>query len=289
MTITSSGGYLLPTDAYHADPCPQPSLSSSIAKLLVTRTPRHAWWEHPRLNPAYEPSHSTIFDIGNACHSLMLNDPKIFAIIDAENWTTKAAKAARDEAREAGKIPLLAVQWDRVNKMLEAARAQLDAHIEASAAFTDGTPEHTLIWQEGESWCRARLDWHPHTGSAFYDYKTADSADPDAFQRAMISYGYDIQAAFYMRGIKALGLSKNPQFRFVVQETDPPYALSVIAPTPQMLDLAERKVARAIHLWQRCLSTNTWPGYPQRVCYVDAPAYHEAAYMQREERESNDV
>lgn len=285
MRISEPGGYTISAADYHADPCPEPSLSSSIAKLLATRTPRHAWWEHPRLNPAYEPSEASIFDIGSACHSLILNDPKVFAIIEADDWRTKEAKRARDEARAEGRIPLLAAQWRRVTDMCAATRTQLDQHQEASDAFKNGEPEQTLIWQEDGVWCRARLDWRPKAGIVFYDFKSTDCADPDVYQRIMVGLGHDVQAAFYLRGIKALGLCDRPQFRFVVQERDPPYALSVIAPTPKMLDLAERKVQRAIHLWRRCLASWTWPGYPTRVCYVDAPAYHEAAYMEREERE----
>jgi hypothetical protein len=36
---------------YHADPCPEPSLSAHIAALLCARSPRHAWAAHPKLNP----------------------------------------------------------------------------------------------------------------------------------------------------------------------------------------------------------------------------------------------
>ena len=39
-------------DEYHADPCPTPSLSSGIARVLWANTPMHAWFKHPRLNKA---------------------------------------------------------------------------------------------------------------------------------------------------------------------------------------------------------------------------------------------
>src|SRR5262245_60670140 len=139
------GVHSISADAYHIDPCPSPSLSASIAKLLSSRTPLHAWYAHPRLNPAYEVDTDQKFDIGTACHSLILNDPRIFHIVDADDWRTKDAKAQRDEARAAGKVPLLALQWKRVNDMCLSARTQLDRHEEAFRAFTDGEPERTLI------------------------------------------------------------------------------------------------------------------------------------------------
>src|SRR5262245_291549 len=156
------GVYDLSSEDYHRDPCPEPSLSSSIAKLLVNSTPLHAWTAHPRLNPDFIRDEAEKFDIGKACHSLILHNVQSFEIIDAEDWRTKEARAKRDAARNAGKIPLLTEQWVRVAAMAHAARIQLNRHREASDAFTNGTPEQTLIWREGPTWCRSRLDWRPN-------------------------------------------------------------------------------------------------------------------------------
>ena len=46
--------YDMTTDEYHADPCPEPSLSASIAETIWRESPNHARNEHPRLNPNFE-------------------------------------------------------------------------------------------------------------------------------------------------------------------------------------------------------------------------------------------
>lgn len=283
--ISKPGVYEMSAEAYHADPCPAPSLSSSVAKMLVTRTPRHAWAAHPKLNPAFEHEHSQKFDLGSAAHAFMLHDERVFEVIDAGGWTTKDARAMRDGARNANKIPLLTEQWDRLQMMVRSGRRQLEAHQEASGAFTNGKPEQTLIWEERGLWFRARLDWLPNAGDVFDDFKsTAASADPDAWSRIAYSLSFDMQAAFYCRGIKALGLSRDPQFRFIVQEVDSPFALSVIGLSPSSLDLAEHKLARAIEIWRECLKSNRWPGYPDRICYIEPPAWAEAQFIERDAR-----
>lgn len=284
MTITKPGVYDIPADVYHADPTPEPSLSSSIAKVLVGETPLHAWSKHPRLGkPAEEPEEAK-FDIGKAAHSLVLQDPQAFEIVDAKDWKTDKAKALRAAARDAGKIPLLATQWVRVTAMAHAGRIQLDRHEEASAAFTNGKPEQTLIWREGPTWCRARLDYLPNAGNIFDDYKsTAASADPDAWSRNLFNLGFDMQAAFYLRGLKALKICDRPSFRFIVQETETPHALSVVGLMPGALELAQHKIARALDIWQTCLASGVWPAYPTRTCYVDAPAWHEAQFIERDQ------
>lgn len=287
MSVVSGPGvYHISASDYHADKiAAEPTLSASVAKLIVSRTPLHARHAHPLLNPDLVRGDDEKFDIGNAAHSLMLHDPKNFVIVDAPDWRTKDARERRDAARTAGKIPLLAEQWERVGSMVESAREQLATHAEASGAFTNGKPEQTLIWEEEDGVvCRARLDWLPDGGPFFDDYKTTWCADPDVFQRQIVNLGHDIQAAFYLRGIKALKLRPRPQFRFIVQEIDPPYPLSVIGLAPDFADLADHKVARAIDIWRTCLKTNRWPGYPQRTCWVDAPAWHEAQFIARDVR-----
>ena len=37
---------------YHADCCESVSLNSTIAKILVSQSPKHAWLKHPRLGGA---------------------------------------------------------------------------------------------------------------------------------------------------------------------------------------------------------------------------------------------
>lgn len=285
MKISKPGVYDISESDYHADNfLPEPSLSSSIAKMLVNATPLHAKQAHPRLNPDHESEDSDRFDIGKAAHSLVLHDPMAFAVIDAPDWRTKDAREKRDAARAAGKIPLLEMRWLSVQAMAHAARIQLDRHHEAKTAFTNGKPEMTLVWREGETWCRSRLDWLPNAGKFFDDYKSTTCADPDAFSRILFNLGYDIQCAFYRRGIKALGLHDDPAFRFVAQEVDMPHPLSVVALMPSALDLAEHKVARAIDIWQACIRTGEWPGYPLRTCYIEAPPWHEAQFLARDAR-----
>lgn len=283
------GFYKLDDDVYHADPCPAPSLSNSIAKPLIEQSPRHAWTQHPRLNPDYEREDKSAFDMGSAFHDLVLRGLDNVAIVEANDWRTKAAREARDAARTAGRLPLLAKDHEALMAMHDALRRQLHAH-ECSEAFTNGKPEMAIVWQEGDIWCRSRLDWLPDDPTGiFYDLKTTgNSASPDAWgRRVFFDTGCDMQAAFYRRGIrKTLGIA-DPVFRFVVIETKPPHALCVIEPDPAVLAIADKKVQAAIDLWAHCTRTGDWPGYPARVCYVDLPAWRETQWLEREVREGD--
>jgi len=291
VLIDQPGVYEMSNDDYHADPCVEPSLSASTAFTLISRSPRHAWLQHPRLNPKFEPEEKATFDLGELAHTLLLRDERAIHVIDAADFKTKDAREQRDQARKDGKIPVLKAKLDEVKAMVAAARAQCAAHEEAPWLFTAGQPEQTLIWPEkvvdAVVWCRVRLDWLPQLDSfpqhIFPDYKTTGSvALPDEWgRRTLFDLGNDVRAAFYLRGIRAVLKLDRPQYRFVVQETEPPYALSVMALLPHALEVADAKVEYAIRLWAWCRAKNYWPGYYRQTAYLDSPPWHEQQWLHR--------
>lgn len=272
---------------YHADPAEIPSLSASIAHILYTRSPLHAWHAHPRLNPDYQPVVHEKFDVGTVVHALLLEqrDPtEVIFAVDAKDWRTKAAQEQRDEARAAGLIPLLTSQIVDVSAMLGAVRAQLDALTIEPAPFTMGHPEQCVMWEDDGVHCRALIDWLHYDHATVDDLKTTSaSASPFAWPRAMFSMGKDMQARWYQRGIKAL-TGTEPEFRFVVAETSPPYALTVFSLSPAAAAIADAKIDSALATWKRCLETGRWPGYAQDVHFAEAPPWAEAEFLAREEQ-----
>lgn len=287
VRIDAPGIYDIPAAVYYADPCPAPSLSSSIARELLSASPHHAWYAHPRLNTdsEFERAESDKFDLGTAAHAYLLEGETGFVIVDAPDWRTKSAQVKRAEARLAGKVPLLAERWADVQAMALAARRQAARHEDPPLPLTNGRPEPSLVWREGDVWCRARLDWLHADQRTIDDYKTSAAlANPLSWTRTLFNMGYDVQAAFYLRGLRVL-TGIDATFRFVVQENYPPFALAVIALGPEAQALAERKVERAIGLWRECRATGTWPGYPTRTCWADLPPWEATRWLEREAAE----
>lgn len=286
MTL-SPGIHDLPAADYHLDPCEQPSLSASMAAVLCTSSPAHAWTKHPVLNPDYQPSEEAKYDLGRAAHSLILErDESTIEVFDYDNWRTKAAQEAAATARLHGKTPMLLNQWSDLSAMVVATHWQLAKFAVRPSMFVDGKPEQTLVWEEDGVWCRARCDWLHHDYSAIDDLKTTSrSANPERWTRGpLFDHGADIQAAFYLRGLKAI-TGVDAEFRWCVVESSPPYALSVIAPGPDVLALANVKVDWALATWRECLRSGDWPAYETRVCYAQTQPWMENQWLERQARE----
>jgi hypothetical protein len=265
----------VPMEKYLADPCASPSLSSSIAHTLITQSPYHAWFNHKRLNKKYVKESNGHFDFGTAAHSFILEGAQDFVVIDAEDYRKKEVKEQRDTARNEGKTPILAEQYNDVLAMAKAFHSFVDKCPDLQGVFQRGKPEQTGIWKEGKTWFRIRMDWLTDTHDLIINYKTSENANPENFVRGnLINFGYDLQAAFYLRGLRALSKkAQTANYIWIVQEIKSPYAVSFIGFGDQMADIANRKVERAIALWNECIAKKSWPSYSPRVAWASLPTW----------------
>ena len=135
--------------------------------------------------------------------------------------------------------------------------------------------------------CRAMMDYVHffETGLIVTDLKTSgDIAGEDGIGKKIASLGYELSAAFYARGVRAI-TGKPAAFRFAFAETDPPYEVQAVELDGAAYEIGRRQVAAAIHLWRRCQIAGEWPGYPREIARVSLPPWHTASW---EARETND-
>ncbi len=258
-----------------------PTLSSSIAHLMLSRSPAHAREVHPKLNPAWLPDESRDFDLGIACHCVLL-EGKTLSPLPFDNYRTKAAQTARDNILAVGGIPVLSWQGEAVEKMCASTRTRMRASQDLeSVDVTKLQPEATIVWQEGETWCRCRPDWLTPARDVIFSLKTAGNAEPDAFMRGpLIAHSYDLQAAFELAAVKA-ATGVDAHYVYVVVETDPPYACSLIGLSPEWRDFSHRKFRAAVQMWADCLASGVWPDYGDRIFYLDVPPWLQARAVER--------
>jgi hypothetical protein len=274
------GVFKMDLKTYHADPAPEPSLGRSTIKDLLFKSPAHAKFNHPRLNPFFKEEEKERFDLGSAAHALLLEGEEGIAILDFDDWRTKDSKAAREEARKDGLIPLLRKQYLESKAMVVVAEKSLMEcpELGISNLREMGDSELSYVWQDGGIWFKVRPDWITKDRKLIVDYKTTDmSANPDDFSRNVISNGLDIQADLYSRGVEAIDGTR-PKFVFLVQETYEPFLCSFIALPPQFMEMAKQKVDYGIFLWKKCMDSGEWPGYPNQVAWIDLPGWALAAW-----------
>lgn len=298
MLIKSPGLYKdFSTDDYFADPCQAPSLSQSVAKVLIEQSPLHAKMAHPKLALPIEhddddepEKYVKALAIGNAAHKLMLGRGKQMAVADFDSWRKKEAKEFREDAILHGREPILAKHYETAERMVLAARGQLSLIEGCERAFREGDAEVVVASCEDGLWLRSMIDWITPDLREVVDYKTSGmSASPYNTGKLMASAGWDIQGAMHSRILDALdpaGAGRR-RFLYVCQENEPPFALTVNELSESVMTIGRKKLDYAVRSWRRCMENGDWPAYPPVIIRPEYPVYAETAWLAREEMESN--
>lgn len=259
-------------DEYHA----LPAFSQSIATTLVTRSPMHAFLQHPAHGGKGKRS-SKAMDLGTLGHALVLGKGRKIRVIDADNYRTDAAKDARDDAKAAGEIPVLAGDHAEAIEMAGSVLATLDE----MGIVLDGVSEQGIEWDEetalhGPLRCRGMFDHLRLHAGQIVDLKfTADASSP-RIERSAIDHGYDVQRAAYVSALEKLRpeLTGRVDFLFLFVETEPPHIVNPVRADGAFRELGERRWRRAVNEWASCVAANHWPGYaPAGINNITAPAW----------------
>lgn len=289
--VREPGFYRMTAAQYHADPCIEPSLSSSMIRVMLERTPAHAFASHPRLGGAGIGDNSTpAMTFGTAVHALMLGVGRNIAVIDADSYRTKAAQAARDEAAVLGHTPMLREAYERACAAAQAIIGRVSQIDGCQNILATHAPELVAVWCEGSVWCRAQIDLAPQGRDhdawwTIYDLKTTEVAlSPVALARKIVSEWLDVQASFYTRGVEALiDPTARARFRWLFAEVGAPHGVLCATPSGAMTSTAESKVMAGLSIWGECLRSGKWPAYPGEVIRLEPPTYLESQWREREE------
>lgn len=274
---------------YFADPHDLPSLSASIAHILTSESPLHAFTAHPRLGgEPWAPSRE--MDLGTLGHAILLGVgyDRIktgHAALDLytgqgakrrlrykagepfTDWKMGAAQDMRDEIREAGCIPVLQREVDEANAMAQAARRQFK-RTWLIAAPEQHRREQVALWFETASNgmqvpCRAKIDLLSLDLGMIEDLKTLERANPRGLAKHVETYGSHVQYGAYTSAIATLvpELAGCTSFHWTFVESRKPHCVVRRHPSGMMRQLGETLWRLAVERWAECLDTGEWPGY----------------------------
>ena len=154
-----------------ADYLALPAVSASLVRKIVSECPRAAWWDS-WLNPARVVETSEAMDTGTIAHGILLEGSTDgVTVIDPNDhpaektgaipsgWKNKSIRAARDAAREAGKIPVLKDDFATIAAMVTASLEFIASVKTTEPAIWQafhpdgGESELTMVWQDGDTLC----------------------------------------------------------------------------------------------------------------------------------------
>lgn len=285
--ITTPGLYPdIDEEVYHADPCPEPSLSASLAKTIITESPLHAFYQHPRLGKGAEETEQedeaeaakaqNQKDKGTLWHSMLLGKGRPVVVCEEKNWQKNVAKDMRTAAREVGHLPVLR-KWYRQGEIMQATSEKEMKRLGLWDSYSAGQSEVTGVCQRDGLWIRARFDRlvvNESTGDV-YDWKIGGRSNPQVVDRQIAEMGYDLASELYLDLLERVrpDLAGRTRYTFLFQEPTFPYCLTPVLLNGEYRALGRLKYNRAFETWKRCLATGIWPGYAEEVHYAAPPGY----------------
>jgi exodeoxyribonuclease VIII len=220
-------------ESYHA----HPSISSSDVKAVATRSLAHWKYRTYKASPA--------FALGSAVHALVLEPQKNLVVRGPEDRRGAKWKDASLAADLDGKILLTEGDYDLAAEIANAVLAH--PAVGSFLADSEFVAEASFFADDGETGAniKCRPDGYiPHAGVVF-DIKTTRDASPEGFPKELRNYGYDLQAAFYLRTLREAGFLAK-KFIFVAVEKEPPYAVGLHVMTDRYLDHANERITRTL-------------------------------------------
>lgn len=239
--------YDMPNQEYHA----QPHLSSSGAKTIALQS--LADYKHG------ERKETTAMLVGSAAHTLVF-EPNLADTI----WQWDGRRAGKeynefkDSADAEGAIILNSKEYDQVNRMAEAVRANTQA---AELLSGDLVCEASVFTQDALTGVemRARPDGWRTDIACILDLKTTIDPSPEGFAKQAANLGYHIQESFYRRVMELDGHEVD-RFIFIAVGKDAPYKVGIYELDSESLNEGEAAVQYALEQYAIAQSTNEW-GY----------------------------
>jgi hypothetical protein len=135
-----------------------------------------------------------------------------------------------------------------------------------------GSPEVTLLSEEGTIQVKGRLDWMRTAHSpAILDLKTTRGLQ--RFGRDFFTYHYDIKLGLYQKWARDL-LGGTWPVVVLALENEPPYDWAMIPIADSVLEAGVEKAQVIFEALERCLDTDVWPGMAgDSEYFLDAPSW----------------
>lgn len=264
----------LSADAYHGWKLDRSRLidgpiSCSMLKAFAPNP--YAWARTPDAQPTKAMRTGSLFDA-------VLTDPQWrdrIALMEFENFRTKAAQEWRDEQDAAGR---LIVREDELEHAMNAAEAVRAHHV--AGEILDGCEFQVgVVGSIGSIPAKCLIDIVPSEGGdwaeTLVDYKTTSNGlDDEAIRKTLGDRKYHWQAAFYRTLWNKTATDRHCEdFAFVFQDVAT-LEVRVVKLAPDALALGTRAVKAAAEEFVRCAHRGIGSRYARTADELDLMPYH---------------
>lgn len=206
------------------------------------------------------------FAIGRLIHTCILEPEKLSNVCiepEGDKRSSKHREVLKEWKDSLSPNAIVCSQdvYDRVMMITES----VHAHPTISTLLNGGFNERSGYLTCPEYGIDVKIRPDKKKDNLLIDIKTSTNASYNSFQRDVINYSYDVQAAFYLHYGNILselsGEGKIDAFIWIVIEKEPPYACAIYIADDSFLRIGMSKCIKAIKLYENCVKINKWLSY----------------------------
>jgi hypothetical protein len=186
------------------------------------------------------------------------------------DFRSKAAQDLKKSATAKGQI-VVSVEDMR---LAETAVAAVLGHPVAGPVVRNAKKQVVLLGKIKDVQCKALLDLVPD-GPCLYDLKTTRDLTPRGISKAIHSFAYHIQAAWYLR-LWNLCFPDQPKdrWRFIWQSNTAPFEVAVTELPAHDIESGKEWAGYQLDRLIAATKANKWPGFgDDKVTMIGRPAY----------------
>lgn len=264
----------LPEAEYHA----HHAFSSTQARKILESPADYAY------SLTQPEEHKDAYDVGSAVHAKVLGVGARVQVLDFDDYRTAKAREAKQDAYNAGEIPMLKKAMGPIDAMAEAVLAHRSAR---AVLEQDGTAEASVFGRDDAYGVdmRARFDFLPAAGNRrriAADLKTtAGEVTKKGMAKSVGDREYEVQRAHYLDTLRFATGEEDVEMVFIFVRKAAPHHVGVGQLNREYVDMGHTKAAHARETLRRCLDTNAWPGPSDQITLLQPEFWAVTEFTER--------
>ena len=230
------------------------NLGGYVSKSMLFEFAQSPWtWKHSKAKET-----TAAMALGSLVHCIALTPKNVmgdYAISEFDSYRTKAAQEWRDDTLAKGITPITNEQYEQALMIADSVMSDDELQPYLVAGYET---EIAMYSESDEINVRGMVDIAPKSSDCLIDLKTINSITSEAnLINVILNKGYHWQAAMYLDLWNAITGENRYRFILPFVESSAPHETAIVD-ISEFIELGRDGYTKAISLWKKCVSEDTW-------------------------------
>jgi hypothetical protein len=210
--------------------------------------------------------------LGSLLHTKVLRPHLFKGVVFEGDKRTKEGKSLYDSLLADGAKSSDIIKFTEMEKL----NAMHESIIKTTGNLFESptiVKETAGIFTEDNVHLRIKPDARCTSGFYIIDLKKTQDLSGDSFSRSCMTYGYYLQAAFYLDTASKIDGKEYTEFLIVAVEESAPYGCRMFQMDVSAINYGRHMYKKALQIIKECVKNNDWPCYSKEIEFLSTPSW----------------